>query len=248
MFFFDPMYLCFMIPGLILMGLTSWYVKSAYNKWSKVRNRSGFTGAQAAQRLIQSASYSTIEGGENLRNVRIMGIGGDLTDHYDPRDKTLKLSPGVANLPSVASVAIAAHELGHALQDAEGYFPMRLRTAFVPMVNLGSNLGWILILLGMFLYNFTRSDFGVTVAWIGVLAFATGAIFALLTLPVEFNASARAKRLLVESGIIMGEDEQRGVNNVLNAAALTYVAGLVTALLQLLYYVLLVGGLGRRRD
>jgi hypothetical protein len=185
--------------------------------------------------------YSTIEGGENLRNVRVMGIGGDLSDHYDPRDKTLKLSPGVANVPSVASVAIAAHELGHALQDAEGYFPMRLRTAFVPMVNIGSNLGWFLILLGLF-FNW------VNVAWLGVIAFATGAAFALLTLPVEFNASARAKRLLVESGIIMGEDEQRGVNNVLNAAALTYVAGLVTAVMQLLYYVLLVAGIGRRSD
>ena len=240
--FFDPTYLlCVALPSLLLMGLASWYVKSAYNKWSKVRNRSGFTGAQAAQRLIQSAVYSTIEGGENLRNVRVMGIGGDLSDHYDPRDKTLKLSPGVANVPSVASVAIAAHELGHALQDAEGYFPMRLRTAFVPMVNIGSNLGWFLILLGLF-FNW------VNVAWLGVIAFATGAAFALLTLPVEFNASARAKRLLVESGIIMGEDEQRGVNNVLNAAALTYVAGLVTAVMQLLYYVLLVAGIGRRSD
>jgi len=240
--FLDPTYLlCVALPSLLLMGLASWYVKSAYNKWSKVRNRSGFTGAQAAQRLIQSAVYSTIEGGENLRNVRVMGIGGDLSDHYDPRDKTLKLSPGVANVPSVASVAIAAHELGHALQDAEGYFPMRLRTAFVPMVNIGSNLGWFLILLGLF-FNW------VNVAWLGVIAFATGAAFALLTLPVEFNASARAKRLLVESGIIMGEDEQRGVNNVLNAAALTYVAGLVTAVMQLLYYVLLVAGIGRRSD
>ena len=240
--FLDPTYLlCVALPSLLLMGLASWYVKSAYNKWSKVRNRSGFTGAQAAQRLIQSAVYSTIEGGQNLRDVRIMGIGGDLSDHYDPRDKTLKLSPGVANVPSVASVAIAAHELGHALQDAEGYFPMRLRTAFVPMVNIGSNLGWFLILLGLF-FNW------VNVAWLGVIAFATGAAFALLTLPVEFNASARAKRLLVESGIIMGEDEQRGVNNVLNAAALTYVAGLVTAVMQLLYYVLLVAGIGRRSD
>ncbi|MEW5938288.1 MAG: zinc metallopeptidase, partial [Chloroflexota bacterium] len=233
MFFFDPLYLCFMIPGLVLMGLTSWYVKSAYNKWSQVRNRSGFTGAQAAQRLIQSAVYSTIEGGENLRNVRIMGIGGDLSDHYDPRDKTLKLSPGVANVPSVASVAIAAHELGHALQDAEGYFPMRLRTALVPAVNIGSNLGWIMIIAGILLYGWTGGGLWVNVAWLGVLVFSAGAVFALATLPVEFNASARAKRLLVESGIIQGEDERSGVNNVLNAAALTYVAGLVTAVLQL---------------
>jgi hypothetical protein len=165
-----------------------------------------------------------------------------MTDHYDPRDKTLNLSQGVANMPSVAALAIAAHELGHAQQDAEGYFPLRLRAALVPAVNIGSNLGWILIMLGLFL-RFTE------LAWVGVIAFSAGAVFALATLPVELNASARAKRLLADSGIIVGEDEQRGVNNVLNAAALTYVAGLVTAILQLLYYVSLVGGLGgRRRD
>ncbi len=182
----------------------------------------------------------SVEGGEGLRDVRIMGIGGQLSDHYDPRDKTLKLSPGVANSASVAAVAVAAHELGHALQDSEGYFPLKLRSAFVPVVNIGSNLGWILIIIGLLL-NFTQ------LAWLGVLAFSAGAIFALFTLPVEFNASARAKRLLVQSGIIRGDDEQSGVNNVLNAAALTYVAGLVTAVLQLLYYVMLVGGMGGRR-
>ena len=239
--FFDPTYLlCVALPTILLMAATSWYVKAAYNKWSKIRNQSGMTGAQAAQRLISSTVYSNIEGGEGLRNVRILGIGGNLSDHYDPRDKTLKLSPGVANVPSVAAVAIAAHELGHAMQDSEGYFPMRLRSAFVPVVTIGSNLGWILILVGLFL-NW------VNVAWLGVIAFSTGALFALFTLPVEFNASSRAKRLLVESGIIMGEEEQRGVNNVLNAAALTYVAGLITAVLQLLYYVMLVSGLGGRR-
>jgi hypothetical protein len=229
-----------MVPAFLLMMLTSWYVKSAYNKWSKVRARSGLTGAQAAQRLIQSGSYSTIQGGEGLRDVRIMGIGGELSDHYDPRDKTLKLSPGVANTPSVAAVAIAAHELGHAMQDSEGYLPMRLRSALVPMVSIGSNLGWILIIIGLILH-FTQ------LAWMGVVAFSAGAVFALFTLPVELNASWRAKRLLVESGIIQGEDEERGVNNVLNAAALTYVAGLVTAVLQLLYYVMLVSGMGGRR-
>lgn len=239
MFFFDPTYLLFMVPAFLLMAATSWYVKAAYKKWSQVRAQSGLTGAQAAQRLITSASYATAEG-QGLRDVRILGIGGDLTDHYDPRDKTLKLSPGVANTPSVAALAIAAHELGHAMQDSEGYLPMRLRSALVPAVNIGSNLGWILIIAGLLL-KFT------TLAWLGVIAFSAGAVFALFTLPVEFNASARAKRMLAESGIIRDENEQRGVNNVLNAAALTYVAGLVTAVLQLLYYVSLVGGLGGRR-
>lgn len=237
--FFNPTYLLYMAPAFLLMALTSWYVKSAYNKWSKVRAQSGLTGAQAAQRLISSAMYS-VDGGEGLRDVRIMGIGGNLTDHYDPRDKTLKLSPGVANTPSVAALAIAAHELGHAMQDSEGYLPLKLRSALVPAVNIGSNLGWILIIIGLFL-NFT------TLAWLGVIAFSAGAVFALFTLPVEFNASARAKRMLAESGIVTSEEEQRGVNNVLNAAALTYVAGLITAVLQLLYYVSLVGGMGGRR-
>jgi Zn-dependent membrane protease YugP len=238
--FFDPTYLlCVALPSILLMALTSWYVKSAYNKWSQVRTRSGLTGSQAAQRLISSVSYASAEG-TDLRNVRIMGVGGNLTDHYDPRDKTLYLSPNVANTPSVAAVAVAAHELGHAMQDSEGYFPMRLRSALVPAVNIGSNLGWILIIVGL-IFQWTN------LAWVGVIAFSAGAVFALATLPVEFNASSRAKRLLAESGIIMGDEEERGVNNVLNAAALTYVAGLITAMLQLLYYVMLVGGLGGRR-
>lgn len=240
MFFYDPTYLIFMIPAFILMSLASWYVQSSYRKWSQVPARSRLTGAQAAQRLLSNVSYSTQEAA-NLRDVRIVGIGGNLSDHYDPRDKTLRLSPGVANGASVAALAIAAHELGHAVQDAEGYGPMRLRAALVPAVNIGSTLGWILILIGLVLQ-------WADIAWLGVLVFSGGALFALATLPVEINASARAKRLLAESGIIQGEEEQRGMNTVLNAAALTYVAGLATAVLQLLYYVLLVGGMGRRRD
>lgn len=244
MFFFDPLYLIFMIPAFILMGITSWYVKHAYNKWSQVRTNSGLTGAQAAQQLISRSVYSGVEGSAELRNVRVLGIGGNLTDHYNPQDKSLYLSPGVANSPSVASVAIAAHELGHALQDAEGYLPLRFRAALVPAVNIGSNLGWILIMVGLFLRS---TNLGLSIAWLGVLFFAGGAVFALATLPVEFNASARAKQLLAQSGIVRTDEEMRGVNQVLNAAALTYVAGLVTAVLQLLYYVLLVSGGGRRR-
>jgi Zn-dependent membrane protease YugP len=232
MFFFNPMYLIFMIPAFILMGITSWYVRHAYSKWSKVRASSGLTGHQAAQRLISTG---------NLYGVQVQGTAGQLTDHYDPRNKTLFLSHGVADSPSVAAVAISAHELGHALQDAEEYFPMRIRSMLVPAVNIGSNLGWILIMIG-FLLRITD------LAWLGVIVFSAGALFALATLPVEFNASARAKELLYATGIIQTEEERRGVNQVLNAAALTYVASLVTAVMQLLYYVLLVGGMGRRRD
>jgi Zn-dependent membrane protease YugP len=231
MYFFDPRYLCFMIPAIALMGLASWYVRYAYNKWSQVRATSGLTGHQAAERLISTG---------NLYGVQVQGTGGQLSDHYDPRNKTLFLSQGVARSPSVAAVAISAHELGHALQDAEDYFPMRVRTMLVPAVNIGSNLGWILILIGLFL----RSP---NLAWIGVAVFSAGALFALATLPVELNASARAKELLYRTGIIQTEEEQRGVNQVLNAAALTYVAGLITAVMQLLYYVFLVGGMGGRR-
>jgi Zn-dependent membrane protease YugP len=234
-----------MIPAFILMGITSWYVRHSYSKWSKIRASSGLTGAQAAQQLVSRAVYSGVDGSVDLRNVRVLGIGGNLTDHYNPQDKTLYLSPGVANSPSVASVAVAAHELGHAMQDAEGYIPLRFRSALVPMVNIGSNLGWIFIMVGLLLRS---TNLGISIAWLGVLFFAGGAVFALATLPVEFNASARAKAMLAQSGIIRTEEESRGVNAVLNAAALTYVAALVTALLQLLYYVFLVGGLGRRRD
>ena len=233
MFFFDPMYLIFMIPALALMGFASWYVRHSYNKWSQVRASSGLTGHQAAQRLISTG---------NLYGVQVQGTAGQLSDHYDPRNKTLFLSQGVANSPSVAAVAISAHELGHALQDAEEYFPMKIRSMLVPAVNIGSNLGWILIMIGLVLRM-------TNLAWVGVAVFSAGALFALATLPVEFNASARAKQLLYQTGIIQTEEEQRGVNQVLNAAALTYVAGLITAVMQLLYYVFLVGGMGgRRRD
>src|SRR6266487_4260791 len=231
MFFFDPLYLIFMIPAFILMGISSWYVRHAYSKWSQIRATSGLTGHMAAQRLISTG---------NLYGVQVQGTGGQLTDHYDPRDKTLYLSHGVAECPSVASVAIAAHELGHAMQDAEDYFPMTVRSALVPAVNIGSNLGWILIMVGLLL----RST---NLAWLGVLVFSGGALFALATLPVEFNASSRAKELLYSTGIIQTDEERRGVNNVLNAAALTYVAGLVTAVMQLLYFVFLIGGMGGRR-
>ncbi len=232
MFLFDPNYLMYMLPALLVTMVASFYVKAAYNKWSRVPARSGLTGAQAAQRLINNGG---------LYGVEIRGIQGKMTDHYDPRSKVLGLSEGVGNSSSVAALAIAAHELGHAMQDAEDYFPLKLRSALVPAVNIGSNLGWFLIMIGIFLQISQ-------LAWLGVFAFAAGAVFAIATLPVEFDASSRAKRLLADSGIIAGEEEQRGVNAVLTAASLTYVAALVTAILQLFYFSGLAGGIGRRRD
>jgi Zn-dependent membrane protease YugP len=230
MLFFDPMYMIFMIPAFILMLITQAYVNRAYKKWSQVMGRSRLTGSQAAERLISAGGL----------NVNVDAIRGNLTDNYNPRQKTLHLSEGVYNSSSVAALAIAAHELGHAMQDRDGYFPLRLRAAMVPAVNIGSYLGWILIFIGLIL--------GMTnLAWLGVLVFSGGALFALATLPVELNASARAKALLTNTGLIVGEDERKGVDHVLNAAALTYVAGLVTAIMQLLYFVSLIGGFGGRR-
>jgi Zn-dependent membrane protease YugP len=231
MLFYNSTYMLFMIPAFILMLIAQGYVSGAYKKWSRVMATSHFTGSQAAERLISAGGL----------NVNVDAIRGNLTDNYDPRQKVLHLSEGVYNSPSVAALAIAAHELGHAMQDRDGYFPLRLRAALVPAVNIGSYLGWILIFIGLIL-RLTN------LAWLGVLVFSGGAIFALATLPVEINASARAKALLSNTGMIIGEDERHGVNSVLNAAALTYVAGLVTAIMQLLYFISMVGGLsGRRR-
>ena len=231
MFFFDPTYFIFMVPAFILMLIAQFYVSSSYNKWSQVPSKIRISGADAAQKLISS---------NGLYNVRIEPTRGKLTDHYDPHSKVLRLSQGVYQGGSVAALAIAAHELGHAMQDKEEYFPLRLRSAIVPMVNIGSYLGWILLLIGLLLQL-------QNIAWLGVLVFSGGAIFALATLPVEFNASARAKTMLQNSGIIYTNEEMRGVNQVLNAAALTYIAGLITAIMQLLYYAMLVMGMGGRR-
>lgn len=229
--FFNPYYMIFMAPALVIMLAAQWYVSSTIRKWNRVPSRNGLSGAESAERLIRSGG---------LRDVRVEGVRGRLSDHYDPRHKLLRLSAGVYQGKSVAALAIAAHELGHAMQDKDGYFPLRFRAMMVPAVNFGSMLGWAFILFGLLL---RIPD----VAWIGVFVFSLGAVFALVTLPVEFNASARAKELLTDTGIIVTEEEKKGVNAVLNAAALTYVAALITAVLQLLYYILLVGGMGRRR-
>jgi len=229
-FFYNSSYLIFMLPAFLLMMLAQWYVSSSYSRWSKVLNRSGLSGAEVARRLIDRGGL----------DVSVEEVHGNLTDHYDPRQKVLRLSAGVAQSASVASAAIAAHELGHAMQDREDYFPLRLRAALVPAVNIGSFLGWILLMLGIFLN-------AAGLAWLGVFVFAGGAVFALATLPVELNASARARQLLNTAGIITDEQERGGVNTVLNAAALTYIAALFTAVLQLLYFASLVMGMGGRR-
>lgn len=231
MLFYNFNYWIFMLPAILLMMAAQYYVSSTYKKWSKVRNRSNLTGAEAANRLIRAG---------RLYDVRVEAVQGNLSDHYDPRHKVLRLSPGVYQTNSVAAVAIAAHELGHAMQDHESYFPLRIRSIMVPAVNIGSMLGWLFIILGIFLQLSG-------LAWLGVIIFAGGALFALITLPVELNASARAKRLLVETGIVVGQDEQNGVNKVLNAAAFTYVAALLTSIMQLFYFVGMVGGMGGRR-
>lgn len=231
MFYLNPQYLMYMAPALLLMFVAQWYVRSTYNKWGQVQARSRINGVEAAERLKSAGG---------LHEVQIQQVGGELNDHYDPRKKVLKLSSGVYQGSSVASLAIAAHELGHAMQDKEGYFPLRFRSMLVPAVNIGSTLGWILIIVGL-LINITG------LAWLGVFAFSGGAVFALATLPVELNASARAKQLLTQSGIIQTEKERQGVNRVLNAAALTYVASLFTAVMQLLYWISIVSGAGGSR-
>jgi len=231
MLFYDVNYWVYMLPAFALVLFAQYYVKSTYQKWSQVGTHSRMTGAQAAERLINTG---------RLYDVRVEGVSGKMTDHYDPRQKVLRLSQGVYQTASVAAVAIAAHELGHALQDNEQYFPLKLRSALIPAVNIGSTMGWIFIIIGLFMQ-------WSGLAWLGVIVFSAGALFSLATLPVELNASARAKELLVQSGIIVGKEEQKGVVKVLNAAAFTYVAALLTSIMQLLYFTSLVGGMGGRR-
>jgi Zn-dependent membrane protease YugP len=226
----DPTYWVFALPALLLGLIAQAMVRSAYQKYLRVPNAAGITGAEAAQRIMRTAGiYLNVE-----------GTRGELSDHYDPRTRVLRLSQGVATRASVASVAIVAHEVGHAQQDAQAYLPMRLRSGLVPVVSFTSWLGPILFFVGLLLnlYN---------LAWVGVLTFAVAAVFALVTLPVEINASRRGLRLLEESGILIGKAEQQGARKVLNAAALTYVAALAQSVSTLLYYSFLLGGRGRRR-
>ena len=192
---------------------------------------SGMTGAQAARRILDT---------NGLQNVAIERVRGTLSDHYDPRSKVLRLSDSVYGEPSLAAVGVAAHEAGHALQDKVNYGPLKLRSAMVPTVQIGSWLGPIIFMVGLFL----SGAFGETIAWIGLVIFAATALFAIVTLPVEFNASKRAKELLVATGVLAPQ-EIKGVDNVLDAAALTYVAAALQAIMTLLYYASLLMG---RRD
>ena len=236
MFFWNPTYFIFALPALILAFYAQWRVKSAYDKYLRVANMRGVTGLQAAKILLNA---------NNLSHISVEGTQGMLTDHYDPRTKTMRLSSGVANSSSVAAMAVVAHEIGHAVQDSEAYTPLKLRTAIVPGVQIGSWLGPILFFVGYFMAAYYRSSFGYQIAWIGVLFFAGALVFAFATLPVEFNASSRAKAMLTDAGLIY-TDEMNGVRSVLDAAALTYVAAAAQALSTLLYYVFLLGGFRRR--
>ena len=230
------LWLLLALPGLLLGLWAQMKVKRAFGKYSKVRNARGLTGAQVARLMLDHYG---------LRHVSIEETQGMLTDHYDPRAKVLRLSPDVGRAPTIAAVGVAAHEAGHALQDADGYAPLKLRSAIVPAVQFGSWLGPMIIMGGFFLMALTgATDLGYTLAWFGVILFSLTALFSIITLPVEFNASARAKKELVALGML-SQEEMKGVNETLNAAALTYVAAAIAAIGQVLYYVILLSG--RRR-
>lgn len=227
--YLSPTYFIYALPALLLGLYAQFKVQSTFNKYLRVGNTRGITGLAAAQELLAAAGLS---------HVGIEGTRGTLSDHYDPRSKTLRLSQAVATQPSIASVAVVAHEIGHAIQDATGYTPMKVRSGLVPLVNIGSYLGPILFILGLFAAN-------PQLATLGIIGFSGAAVFALITLPVELNASSRALELLQSSGIVVGQ-EVSAARSVLNAAALTYVAALAQALSTLLYYASLLGGM--RRD
>jgi Zn-dependent membrane protease YugP len=229
--FFDPKYiLMVLLPGLLLSGIASWMVRSAFSRYSKVRSSRGYTGAQAAQILLDQAG---------IYDVRIVPAHGFLSDHYNPLTKELALSEAVYSSNSVAAIGVATHEAGHAIQHATHYAPLWIRSALVPMASLGSNLGYLVMFVGLFLSPF--------VVLIGAVLFSGVLLFQIVTLPVEFNASSRAKRLVVEAGIVYPE-ERVGIDRVLNAAALTYVAAAITTLLTLLYYLMRSGLLGGRNN
>jgi hypothetical protein len=230
-FYWNPFYWLIVGPAVLFMLYAQWRVQSAYSKWTQVRNSRGIVGTQAAERLIAE---------QGLYGVNIQGIRGQLTDHYDPRSKTLGLSESTAMQPSVAALAIAAHEIGHATQDARGNLLFNLRSGIVPVVNFGSRLGPILFLAGLFF------QFG-ALMWVGIGLFSLAFVFTVVTLPLEIDASSKAMAMLTTSGMLVGEDERRGAKAVLDAAALTYVAAMLTALAQLVYYILLASG-GRRRN
>ena len=228
--YWDPTYIL-VIVGAIICMIASARVKSTFNKFSKYRSMSGMTGAQAAERILHAAG---------IHDVRVQRVSGNLTDHYNPSNKTLNLSDSVCNSTSVAAVGVAAHECGHAIQHARGYVPLSLRSAFVPIANFGSMLAWPVIIIGALM----NSQMSMTIINIGIFLFSFAVIFQLITLPVEFDASRRAQMMLREQGIL-GDQELGYTRKVLTAAALTYVASAAAAILQLLRVILLFGGKDR---
>jgi len=225
MFFWDPT-MVLLIPAILLTIYAQFKISSTYKNYSKIRSQSGLTGAQAARALLNSSG---------LYDVQVEPIRGRLSDHYDPRTRVINLSEDVYQGSSLSSVAVAAHETGHALQHASGYFPMTLRSSFVPVANIGSGAGPILILAGLFIPSF---------GWLlqlGIFAFSFAVLFQIITLPVEYNASHRALALLQEGNMLRSE-EVRGARSVLNAAALTYVAAALAAVLQLARFILISRG------
>lgn len=228
--YFDPTYILVLI-GVIICLIASAKMKSTFNKYSRVRNHSGMTGREAAEQILRRVG---------IYDVRVEHVSGNLTDHYDPRTKVLRLSDATYNSTSVAALGVAAHECGHAMQHATGYAPLRFRGALVPVANFGSAIAWPLILIGL-LFNSQSSMLFLN---LGILAFSLAVLFQVVTLPVEFNASNRAIRVLGSSGLLY-ENEVRDTRKVLSAAALTYVAGAASAALQLLRIILLANS---RRD
>ncbi len=229
--FFDPMYLLFIAPGLLLSLWASFRVKSTFSKYSEVRSRRGMTGAQAAYELMHRAG---------INDVEVVRSQGMLSDHYNPVTKKLALSEGVYDSTSVAALGVATHEAGHAIQHARHYAPLWIRSALVPTANIGSSLGYIVMVMGLMFQS-------TNMVVVGAVLFSAVLLFQVVTLPVEFDASRRAKQLVTEYGIVT-MDERKGVDAVLNAAALTYVAAAITTLLTLLYYLHRAGLLGGRRD
>ena len=230
-YYFDPTYILIIIAAIISL-IAQWRVNSAFSKYSRVASMSGMTGEQAARMILQS---------NGINDVSVQRISGKLTDHYNPSTKVLNLSESVYGSTSVAAIGVAAHECGHAIQHARGYFPLSLRTALVPVANIGSQLSWVFIIVGAIL------SFNQTLITIGIIMFSAAVLFQLVTLPVEFNASARALEQLESNGILY-RDEVSQTRKVLSAAALTYVAAAATAILQLLRLIILFGGRGRRDD
>ena len=232
---FDPTYILVII-GIIITMWAQGKMKTTFAKYSRVRSMSGMTGQEVARRILMA---------NGIFDVTVEPVAGQLTDHYDPRSKVVKLSEVIYNSTSVAAVGVAAHECGHAIQDNQEYLPLRLRSAIVPVANLGSTLSWPMILIGVLMAN-AGSYAGYSLISVGILCFSLAVLFQLVTLPVELDASRRALRQLNATGILPSEEQQQ-TRAVLSAAALTYVAAAASSMLQLLRLVILFGG-NRRRD